>query len=153
MSHTLNEEQIQDIIDSDEAYSKLYFLWQIEPDNHGRDIIEFFDEEVFSDLDEPIVALMQHTGDFYSACDKAIDDRDYLVLTDAEADSKAEEEADYYVEEALRQIPAYLRRYFDEGSYISDLLYEGRGSLLNRSDGSSEDEETVNGTTYYIYRQ
>jgi hypothetical protein len=152
MSHTLNEEQIQDIIDSDEAYSKLYFLWQIEPDNHGRDIIEFFDEEVFSDLDEPIVALMQHTGDFYSACDKAIDDRGYLVLTDSQADTEVEKEAEYYVEEALHQIPKYLHTYFDEDSYISDLLFDGRGPLLDRSDGS-EDAETVNGTTYYIYKQ
>ena len=152
MNHTLNEEQIQDIIDSDEAYSKLYFLWQIDPDNHGRDIIEFFNEEVFSDLYEPIVALMQHTGDFYSVCDKAIGDKDYLVLTNDEADTEAEAAVDCALEEALHQIPEYFRRYFDEDSYISDLLSDGRGPLLNHSDGS-ENEETVNETTYYIYRR
>ena len=78
----------------------------------------------------------------------------YLVCTNEEADDLWDKELDYYLEECvLSEIKdKSLKMYFDENAWKKDAKQDGRGHSLNRYDGS-EDEEDVNGTTYYIYRQ
>ena len=51
----------------------------------------------------------------------------------------------------MDEIPTHLRQYFDREEYISD-NFDDRGSELSSYDGC-ENEETINGTTYYIYKQ
>lgn len=101
-------------------------------------------EEVTSELDN-IVNDYDNVYSYYG--------EEYEVLTDSEADDRWEEELDYYIEECIMpELPEHLRNYFDEDAWKSDAKYDGRGHSISRYDGE-EYEETVNGTTYYIYRQ
>ena len=145
----ISEEQIQDLIDTNDSYTKEFFIWQMDPDN--TELKQFYTEYIESDLEENVLALMQHTGNFYDDCEKAIVNEDYFVLTDKEAEEKAEEYAESYIDDAMREIPSYLERYFDSDLYMEDLMQD-RGVLLSHYD-SNEHYEKVNGTTYYIYEQ
>ena len=139
----MNLDQITELVES--SYQAEYFVWQIGPGN--KSIEQFYLEEVFNNLDERAIALAQHTGDYYTE-DYT---RDYLVLTDDEATERAEESAQNKLEDELYNIPEHLRAYFDREKFIEDHSSD-RGFELNYWDGQ-EHEETVNGTTYYIYRQ
>ena len=146
----LTNAQIQDLIDQD--YGPQFFVWRMEPTNDAEDLSAFFDECIMSYLDERVLALMMEEYLFYADAEKAIDNDDWLVLTDDEADTQAYEHADSYVDDALREIPNHLQRYFDAELYLQDILDDGRGPLLAYY-GSEEREQTVNGTTYYLYRR
>lgn len=77
---------------------------------------------------------------------------EYLVLDDSEADEKWDEYMDSYIDECiLDQLPDQYRQYFDYEKFKKDASYDGRGHSLASYDGC-ENEEQVNGTTYYIYR-
>ena len=81
-----------------------------------------------------------------------LNDNDYLVLTNEEADERLDEYVDYYCTEEINQIPSDLQRYFDEDSYKDDVKNDmSRGEAIASYD-SYENEEEVNGATYYIYR-
>ena len=75
---------------------------------------------------------------------------DYYVLTDSEADDMEDQQLDNYIEECL-EIPDDIRPYFDEEKWKRDARMDGRGHIISSYDGC-EYEETVEGTTYYIYR-
>ena len=145
----ISEEQIQDLIDSDEHYSKKYFIWQMDPDNIN--IEQFYLDEIEQDLDERVLALMQHTGDMFSDCDRAIDKREWLVLTDEEADKHVANDAKDSLDYVLYGVNEVIKQYFDSERYIEDYIYDSdRGSIIASRDGE-EYTETVNGTTYYLY--
>ncbi len=84
---------------------------------------------------------------------------DYLVLTNEEAEEKWEESLDGYIEECntpeldkldtLGNLQYYVS--FDEEKWKRDARMDGRGHSLSSYDGN-ENEETVNGETFYIYR-
>lgn len=78
---------------------------------------------------------------------------DYIAGTDDEMDRECEEQLESYVDECvLPDVPENLRFYFDTKKFIDDVMrQDGRASTLNRYDGG-EEEATINGTTYYIYR-
>ena len=145
----ISEEQIQDLIDTNDSYTKEFFVWQMDPDN--TELEQFYTKYIEPDIEEDTLALMQHTGEYYDDCAKYIENINYFVLTEEDAEQKAREYAEYYVDEALREIPQHLERYFDSELYIEDLM-EDRGMLLAPYDGN-EHYEKVNGTTYYIYEQ
>ena len=146
----LTNDQIQDLIDQD--YGPQFFVWRMDHTNDPEDLSAFFDECIMSDLDESILALMVEHDLFYSDAEKAISNDDWLVLTDDEADKLAEECAESYVDDAISEIPEHLQRYFDAELYYSDIIDDGRGELLAHYDGY-EKEQTINGTTYYLYRR
>lgn len=101
----------------------------------------------------------------------------YIVLTDEEADEKAKEyildtvwafnasflsDVTQIDEEAFKAIQengrcesnnkAILSMINDEDDFVYQAISaDGRGHFMNSYDGC-ENEETVNGTTYYIYR-
>ena len=85
---------------------------------------------------------------------------DYMVLTDEEADDKWEESLDSYIEECitpeidkLSEGAGNLSYYitFDEETWKRDARMDGRGHSLSSYDGC-ENEEEVEGITFYIYR-
>jgi len=77
---------------------------------------------------------------------------EYLVLTDDEADAKWDEALENYIDECiLPEIPSQYRNYFDNKKWKEDAKDDGRGHSLARYDGH-EQEETVDGETFYIYR-
>lgn len=102
---------------------------------------------------------------------------DYLVLTDEEADEKAKE---YILDSVWAFTPSFLASFTgfdievfeaiqnngrcesnnsailsmieDEDEFVSDAISaDGRGHFMSTYDGE-ENEETVNGETFYIYR-
>ena len=146
----ISEDQINDLIESNEDHAKAYFIWQM--DEKNTNLEQFYIEEIKPNIDDKLIALMQHTGGYYNDCECAIDTNEWLVLTDREADEMCTDYADTYTEDALREIPGHLQEYFDESKYIEDLLDNGRGELLSSYDGV-EHEQEVNGTTYYLYKR
>ena len=79
--------------------------------------------------------------------------REYLVLTDSEADAAWDSELERYIEDCiLPEIPEMYRGYFDEDKWKADARVDGRGHSLAGYDGE-ECEARINGTDYFIYRQ
>lgn len=77
---------------------------------------------------------------------------EYLVLDDDEADQAWDDAIYSFIDDVvLPEIPENYQRYFDTEAFKKDCSYDGRGHTLATYD-SEENEETVNGTTYYIYR-
>ena len=78
---------------------------------------------------------------------------EYAVGTDEQADSAWEASLDSYIDECI--MPEIkdktLAQYFDTEAWKQDARMDGRGHSLNSYDGN-EDEQEVDGVTYYIYR-
>lgn len=129
-------------------------------------------QDKYSDktLDEKkIIALAMHLSsgvyedkteeekaELLEEAEKAIEDYDYEVYTDEEADDKWDEELDNYIDECI--MPEFDRHlpnmyvYFDDEAWKRDARYDGRGHSLARYDGV-ENYEEVDRETFYIYRQ
>lgn len=68
----------------------------------------------------------------------------YLVLTEDEADSRWEEELDYYLDECVYpELPNNLKYYFDEEKWKRAARFDGRGNAISRYDGVENCEEVV----------
>jgi len=100
-----------------------------------------------------IEALMQHLDCTVEEADELIEDRDYEVMTNEEADERREEELDQYLEDCIYpELDDNVKNYFDDEARKRDARFDWRGHSISMYDGNEEEEE-VNGTTYYIYRQ
>lgn len=146
----MNEEQILNYIEDDDKLSHKWFIYQGSEDGT---IFDFYAEFIRDDLEDQYLALAINNDIYYSEAVNLIDSEDYWVLTDDEADEKAELEAEYYLEDALSQIPFHLQQYFDDDKYISDYISDGRGYLLDTYNGSEDSIILDNGSVYYIYRR
>lgn len=138
----MNESQILNYIENDDKLSHKWFIYQGSEDGT---IFDFYAEFIRNDLDDQYLALAINNDIYYS--------EEYWVLTDEEADEKAELEAQYYLEDALSQIPFNLQQYFNDSQYISDYISDGRGYLLNIYNGSEDSITLDNGSVFYIYRR
>ena len=119
----------------------------------NESLLEWFDNYNFTDDEERIIALMQHTEDDYAECSARIEDESYLVLMDSEADALWEDYLEDYIDDiVLPELPEHLQTYFDRESWMDDARMDGRGHSLSTYDGN-EYSETVGKTTYYIYRR
>jgi len=83
---------------------------------------------------------------------------EYAVATDEEADAAWDQSLDSYIEECINpeidklevgNLSAYIK--FDEEKWKRDARMDGRGHSLASYDGG-EDEETIDGETYFIFR-
>ena len=117
------------------------------------------EEEIAEIEKEKQEALDEAINDFRNELDNIVEDRsnmfsyyneDYYVLTDEEADDMEDRQLDSYIDECL-EIPDDIRPYFDDEAWKNDAKMDGRGHTISSYDGC-EYEETVEGTTYYIYR-
>ena len=155
----MTSNQIESIIEAFNLYAE-YFVWQAEnattdmdDDDRLQTYYEFviFPDQICGDeYYEKVLALMQNTDDNWDEADSAMGIY-YKVFTDDEAQKEFEESVENSVDDVMREIPKHLQQYFDRDGYISD-NFNDRGAQLNYYDGC-EYEETVNGTTYYIYKQ
>ena len=103
--------------------------------------------------DTKIKALASFLDIDYEEAESLINDGDYEVLTDSEADDRWDEELDLYIEECiLPELPDFVSQYFDREAWKRDARFDGRGHAISRYDGE-ENEQTINGETLYIYRQ
>lgn len=116
-------------------------------------IFDFYAEFIRNDIDDRYLALTIYNDIYYSEAIDLIDSDEYWVLTDEEADEKAELEAYYRAEEVQQGIPNHLQQYFDMDKYISDYISDGRGYLLDTYNGSEDSITLDNGSVYYIYRR
>ena len=119
------------------------------------------DEEIAEVEKEKQEALDEAIDDFKSELDNIVEghgnmfsyyNEDYYVLTDSEADDVEDQQLDNYISECIMpEIPEHLQNYFDDEAWKRDARMDGRGHNISTYDGC-EYEETVEGTTYYIYR-
>jgi hypothetical protein len=78
--------------------------------------------------------------------------REFLVVTDDEADELWDEDLENYLDECVVcELPENLQHYFDRDAWKRDARIDGRAHSLSWYDGN-EDCVTVDGTEYYIYR-
>ena len=146
----MNEEQILNYIEEDDKLSHEWFIYQGSEDGT---IFDFYAEFIRDDLEDQYLALTIYNDIYYSEAVDLIDSEEYWVLTDDEANEKAELEAQYRAEEAQQEIPSYLQQYFDIDKYISDRISNGRGYLLDTYNGSEDSITLDNGSVFYIYRR
>ena len=146
----MNESQILNYIEDDDKLSHEWFIYQGTEDGT---IFDFYAEFIRNDLEDDYLALAINNDIYYSEAVDLIDSEEYWVLTDDEANEKAELEAHYHLEDALDQIPFDLQKYFDDGKYISDYMSDGRGYLLDIYNGSEDSITLDNGSVFYIYRR
>ncbi len=133
-----------------------YFVWQMsEADKtmHEDQRLEaFLSEQTFDEDAERVFALMEHTGDNWDEAESDFDSDTYKILTDDEADTLLDKRLEQYIDDCvLCNIDDVYHQYFNRDEWKSDNNGD-RGTWLNYSDGS-EHEETINETTYYIYKQ
>lgn len=146
----MNESQILNYIEDDD---KLLHEWFIYQGSEDGTIFDFYAEFIRDDLEDRYLALTINNDIYYSEAVDLVDSEEYWVLTDDEADEKAELEAHYFLENALDQIPFNLQQYFNDSQYISDYISDGRGQLLNHYNGSEDSITLDNGSVFYIYRR
>lgn len=147
----MNESQILNYIENDDKLSHEWFIYQGSEDGT---IFDFYAEFIRNDIDDRYLALTIYNDIYYySEAIDLIDSDEYWVLTDEEADEKAELEAYYRAEEVQQEIPNHLQQYFDMDKYISDYISDGRGYLLDTYNGSEDSITLDNGSVYYIYRR
>ena len=146
----MNEDQILNYIEDDDKLSHEWFIYQGTEDGT---IFDFYAEFIRNDLEDQYLALTIYQNIYYSEAVDLIDSEDYWVLTDEEADEKAELEAQYLLENALSEVPRYLHEYFNNDKYISDIISDGRGQLLSTYNGSEDSITLDNGSVFYIYRR
>jgi len=107
-----------------------------------------------NELDEDqqkIVALMEVADLDWNEADMAIDEYDYYVYTEEQADEAFEEAIDNYIDDCvLSEIPPQYRNYFDRDVFMKDCLMDGRGILASYD--NEEKYTTILDTKYYIYR-
>ena len=146
----MNEDQILNYIEDDDKLSHEWFIYQGTEDGT---IFDFYAEFIRNDLEDRYLALAISNDIYYSEAVDLVDSEEYWVLTDDEAEEKAEQYAYESAEEAQQEIPHHLQRYFDMELFISDYISDGRGQLLNYYDGSEDSITLDNGSVFYIYRR
>ena len=145
----MNEDQILNYIEDNDKLSHEWFIYQGSEDGT---IFDFYAEFIRNDLEDQYLALTIYNGIYYFEAVNLIDYEEYWVLTDDEADEKAELEAQYLLENALSEVPNYLHRFFDDDKYISEQIQD-RGYLLDTYNGSEDSITLDNGSVFYIYRR
>ena len=101
---------------------------------------------------QKIIALMEVADLDWSEAEQAIDDCDYYVYTDEQADEAFDLALEDYLDECiLPELPESAQRYFDREAWKSDASCDGRGHTLAAYDGD-ELYTTILDTEYYIYR-
>lgn len=147
----MNNEQILQYIKLDDSLNRQWFTWQISQEGSIED---FYLANIRDNLDDNVLALTIHNNIYYDEAESLIYYKDYLVLTDEEADEEAELWAFELADDAESEIPNYLRPYFDKDSYVADYVRRlSRGEILNSYKGVEEYIELDNGTSFYIYRR
>ncbi len=152
----LDETELIDMRNHLRAHGHHYFS---NPEKAGADYCEVKQEE----SDPKIAALAEHLGESYGSiteegrgtwyeCEEQRGE--WFVLTDEEADQAADERLNDYIEQCvLDEIPEQYRPYFDRAAWKKDVLDEGgRGPQLSSYDGE-ENDVTIDGVSYFIYRQ
>lgn len=145
----MNEDQILNYIEDNDKLSHEWFIYQGSEDGT---IFDFYAEFIRDDLEDQYLALAINNDIYYSEAVDLIDSEEYWVLTDEEADDKAELEAQYFLENALSEVPNHLHWYFDDDKYISEQIQD-RGYLLNPYNGYEDSITLDNGSVFYIYRR
>ena len=146
----MNEDQILNYIENDDKLSHEWFIYQGSEDGT---IFDFYIGFIRPNLEDQYLALTIYNDICYSEAVDLIDSEEYWVLTDDEADEKAELESQYLLENALSEVPDYLHRYFDEDQYIKDQASNSRGYLLDTYNGSEYSITQDNDSVFYIYRR
>ena len=153
MTNELNQDFLADYDERVIALAQHLGL-NLEPDFESYVDEEASEEEQEEQRDEAIFEVTRELDSIVEGHSNMFSyyNEDYYVLTDLEADDMEDDSLDNYINECiLPEIPEHLQNYFDEVAWKRDARMDGRGHIISSYDGC-EYEETVEGTTYYIYR-
>ena len=79
--------------------------------------------------------------------------KEYLVMTDEEADAAWEQALDSYIDDCILDgKDGVLAQYFDRDAWKRDARFDGRGHSLSSYDGDEHEIRLEDGTYLYIYR-
>lgn len=134
----------------------------VEPAGPDGEILPAYADIDADDLDR-MTALARHLDCNVSQIEPAAygkncfegEGKEFLVLTEDEADDAWDESLDNYIDDCL-EIPDWIQSYFDRDAWKRDAKMDGRGHALSPYDGHEYDEygvDTASGSDiYYIYR-
>lgn len=153
-------DQINSIIEYFD-YQAEFFIWQSKNATEDMDendrAQEYYASVLIPDVIygdeycEKTLALMEHAEYGWDQAESEMDNK-FKVLTDDEATKAFDGYKENYIDDTvLSQIPKEYHQYFDSEKFVEDCL-DDRGAALNSYDGQ-EYKVTINGTTYYIYKQ
>jgi hypothetical protein len=146
----MTETQILQYIESEDKINQQWFIYQGTKDGT---IFDFYLEHIRPNLDDRALALTINEDIYYEEAVELIDNEEYFVLTDDEADERAEQWAWELAEDAASQMPQHLEKYFNQELYVSDYLSDDRGMILDSYNGSEDSITLDNGSVFYIYRR
>lgn len=146
----MTETQILQYIESEDKINQQWFIYQGTKDGT---IFDFYLEHIRPNLDDRALALTINEDIYYEEAVELIDNEEYFVLTDDEADERAEQWAWELAEDAASQMPQHLEKYFNQELYVSDYLSDDRGMVLDSYNGSEDSITLDNGSVFYIYRR
>ena len=151
MTNELNQDFLADYDEKVIALAQHLGL-NLEPDFESYVDEEATEEEQQEQKDEAILEVTRELDNIVEGRSNMFSyyNEDYYVLTDSEAGEEEDRQLNNYIDECL-EIPDNIRPYFDEEKWKRDARMDGRGHIISSYDGC-EYEETVEGTTYYIYR-
>jgi len=91
--------------------------------------------------------------DGYAAGYFRLGSKEYMCLTEDDADEKWDEALENYLDECvLSELPDTLHSYFDREKWKEDAKVDGRGHCLATYDGAEGEVEDRDGNYYFIYR-
>ena len=114
----------------------------------------FFDQiwGELNDINERAVVLAEFLNEDFATALSYVENEDYLVLTDDEADNRWEDSIYSYIDDCvLPEIPESYQYYFDKDRFANDCRMDGRGHSLASYDGR-EHWHQVGDCDYYIYK-
>lgn len=102
---------------------------------------------------QKVVALMQELKEDYGVCEKHIEDGNYKIYDNEDADEAYTDAIDDFIDDViLFQMGDKLQRFFCRDLYMSEFKRDScRANMLASYDGK-ELEQEVMGTNYYIFK-
>lgn len=161
IKYELSHSELQDLMDNNDL--------QIDELTHEQiisllEFLSFISGDSEYNIDKLIAVAINESyclNDFYTSygfdydiCGDAIqlDGKEWMVIDDYQADQMMYDYAESYLDDALYEVPDYLRDYFDSEKYIDDYISDcSRGEAIACYDGLEHFVEVGN-ETLYVYR-
>lgn len=133
-------EEVENILNKDKSLEELYkhkYLTTLYPKLADKKILTL--SKYLNLTPKKAQIEIEDTEDSYK-----IDNQEYYVFTNEEADEIVNEYANTKLMEVLKEIPKYLHDYFNSNLFLDDMYLEDRGVLITG-------KEEIYFNDFYIY--
>ncbi len=132
------------------------------PDLWSESLARLNSDLGYNEADPAVLALAEHLDVYpcevsaakYGGCTYDADGGEYLVLTESERETTADERLESYIDDCLLEgVSDTIAQYFDRAAWKRDaLLSDGYGHTISSYDGDEHEIRQADGTYLYIYR-